>query len=90
MTGNDQVPDGTEVVIGVGDGVWADVGEIGHRGRIERMALLPGGTRDGNPTVEVLVRLSDGSLAHANTTWRLWQATTNAFGAHVSTWEDGE
>lgn len=79
---------GTQIIIGVGAGVWADLSDdVAFGGRIERAALLPNGTRDGKPTVELLIRISDGSLVHANTTWRLWQAMTNAFGADSSTWE---
>jgi hypothetical protein len=72
--------DGTELSVGVGDGAWADIAEpVEFRGRIERVVLLRGGTRDGNPTVEVLIRTTDGRLVHANTTWRLWQGATRAF-----------
>lgn len=80
--------DQTEVVVGIGAGAWDDLTEsIDEGGRVVRAALLPVGTRDGNPTVELLIRCTDGRLIHANTTWRLWQAMTNVFGAHQSTWE---
>jgi hypothetical protein len=72
--------EGTTILIGIGDGVWEDLSQpVDNMGSIERIALLPFGTRDGNPTVEVLIRLFDGRLVHANTTWRLWQETTRAF-----------
>lgn len=82
--------DGTSIVIGIGPGVWEDMDEdIPLVGQVERLALLPEGTIGGNPTVEILIRLSDGRLVHANTTWRLWEAATNAFAADDSTWIDG-
>ena len=80
--------DGSVLVVGIGDGVWADITRpFTFTGRIIRAALLPGGTRDGNPTVEILVELADGRLVHANTTWRLWQGMTNVFATHESTWQ---
>lgn len=69
----------TRLIVGVGPGSWDDIPHIDFTGRIIRITMLPGGTRGGNPTVEVLVELADGRLVHANTTWRLWQETTGLF-----------
>lgn len=83
-----QTDDGTQIIVGIGDGAWSDIGQrIEMRGRIVRAVLLPEGTAAGRPTVEILVELPDGRLVHANTTWRLWKGTTDLFTGHESTWE---
>jgi hypothetical protein len=71
------------LAVGYGDLAWADLeGQtIDGNGRIERAVLLPMGTRAGNASVEILVRMPDGSLIHANTTWLLWSNATELMSA---------
>lgn len=68
---------GQNLMVGYGDSAWEDLAgqTIDGNGKIERAVLLPMGTSRGNASVELLIRMPDGSLIHANTTWALWKAT---------------
>jgi hypothetical protein len=71
----------TTLTLSYGEGTWGDLADTGLAlvsGRMERVAFLPFGTQQGNPTVEVLVRTRGGLLVHANTTWALWDTATTA------------
>lgn len=67
-----------QLAVSMGDNCWSDLNsdDIAATGRIERVALLPMGTRNGNASVEILVRTKDGDLIHANTTFALWENAT--------------
>jgi hypothetical protein len=45
---------------------------------IERMGLLPNATEQQRACVELLIRLPDGSLLVAETTWRLFATAAHA------------
>jgi len=45
---------------------------------IERMGLLPNATEQQRACVELLIRMPDGSLLIAETTWRLFATAAHA------------
>lgn len=66
--------------IGIGEGAWEGFdGTIDLHATLEKVALLPVGTRAGNPSVELLLKLTDGRWVHASVTLALWHAATMAF-----------
>lgn len=72
--------DFSQFAVAYGDGQWADLANEPMIGAsIDRAVFLPFGTRQGNPTIELLVRTERGLYVHANTTWALWQAATTVF-----------
>lgn len=77
---------GTRIIVGRGDGAWADVENIHMTGRIERVVMLPFGTTKGNPSVEMLIRTDDDTLIHANTTLALFEAMAKLFAEWKDRW----
>lgn len=57
---------------------WTDLPPDIPFGTIERIGLLPNGTKEGRATVALVVRLEDGSLVGAQTTLRLLNTATHA------------
>lgn len=57
---------------------WTDLPPDIPFGDIERIGLLPNGTPQGRATVELVIRLADGTLVGAQTTLRLLNAATHA------------
>lgn len=51
---------------------------IGEAAVIERMGLLPNATEQQRACVELLIRMPDGSLLIAETTWRLFATAAHA------------
>lgn len=65
-----------------GDEAWADLAAdtIADTAHIERAAMLPFGTRNGSPTVNLLVRTKDGdALVHVTVTLAAWQTMSHVF-----------
>jgi hypothetical protein len=62
---------------------WTDLEQEAPypRGVIERIGLLPEGTAKGRPTVALIIRMDDGSLVFAETTWALFGNAAQALAA---------
>ena len=50
-------------------------------GKLERVGVLPNGTREGRACVELLIRLPDGRVVIAETTLRLFNTAALAVAA---------
>lgn len=60
-------------------GPWTDIqGKLSTGGQIERIGVLPNGTKSGHACVELLIRTDDGRLLVAETTLRLFRAAAAA------------
>lgn len=63
-----------------GDNCWPDLRTAGFiRGEWVGIARLPNGTRNGNPTVTVRIKLPDGQTVLAETTMALLESAMAAF-----------
>jgi hypothetical protein len=62
---------------------WADLkdGAPYPGGVIERIGLLPNGTAKGRPTVAMVIRMEDGTVVVAETTWVLFNGAARALAA---------
>jgi hypothetical protein len=71
---------GMTLDITVGAGTWNDIEtESILEATLERITLLPEGTKKGRDSVELLFRLEDGRYVHASTTYALWQGASSIF-----------
>lgn len=57
---------------------WDDLPEDGIVGHIERIGLLPNGTTKGRASVAIAVRMPNGEVIIAETTWRLLGSAVRA------------
>lgn len=66
-----------------GDGAFDDVDprKLAGRGDIVRAAILRNGTAGGRASIALLIRLDDGRLVVAETTYRLAYTAARAIGA---------
>jgi len=55
-------------------------------GLMERIGLLPRGTGSGQPVVIIKCVLPDGSIAVAQTSWKLFRGAARALAAAVETY----
>lgn len=76
-------PTHTQITLEYGDGVWSDLTDHVYSGEVDRVAFLPFGTQQGNPTMELLVRDENGILVHATVPWTMWKSMTEV----CSRWE---
>lgn len=60
---------------------WTDIPHSAPQGKIERIGLLRNGTVGGRATVGLVIRLPDGTAVVAETTWRLFKASSIALAA---------
>lgn len=69
---------------------WTDLtGKLSTGGQIERIGVLPNGTKAERACVEVLIRTDDGRLLVAETTLRLFRfAATAVLATPVAQMED--
>ena len=62
------------------DGDWRDLkAEHSGHGFIERAAVLPKGMASGRPSVALAIRLDDGSVVLAETSYALFRMVQTAF-----------
>ena len=61
---------------------WTDLHDkIGEPGDLTRIGLLPGGMGSGDPSVALVIKMPDGTLVPAQTSWRLLRMAVKAMDA---------